>query len=49
MNKSITVKLDEKDVESAIKEWVKANYQIEVKSIKMRTSVKGDCTNNLHN
>ena len=42
MNKSITVKLDEKDVESAIKEWVKANYQIEVKSIKMRTSVKGD-------
>lgn len=42
MAKSITVKLSEKDVETAIKEWVKTNYQTEVKSMKMRTSVRGD-------
>lgn len=42
MSKSITVKLSEKDVETAIKEWVKTNYQTEVKSMKIRTSVRGD-------
>jgi hypothetical protein len=42
MSKSITVKLNEKEVETAIKEWVKTNYQTKVKSIKMRTSVRGD-------
>lgn len=42
MSKSIVVTLDEKDVESAIKAWVKSTYQVEVESIRMRTSVRGD-------
>lgn len=42
MSKTITVKLEERDVEAAIKDWVRAKYQTEVRTIKMRTSVRGD-------
>lgn len=42
MSKKITVTLTENDVETAIKEWVKTNYKMKVKSITMRTSVRGD-------
>jgi len=42
MKKSITIKLNEKDVQNAIKEWVKTHYQLKVKGIIMHTSVRGD-------
>ncbi|MDA3880526.1 MAG: hypothetical protein PF436_09070 [Prolixibacteraceae bacterium] len=45
MNKSIIVELNEEDVELAIKEYIRINYQVEVKSIRMQTGVIGNYDN----
>ncbi len=42
MKKSLTVELDEKDVEKAIIEYVKKYQDLDVKEISMSTSVRGD-------
>lgn len=42
MSKNITVELNEKEVRAAIKDWVMKNFKLEVKSMEMYTSVRGD-------
>lgn len=42
MEKTVEVELTEQEVETAIKEYVYKHQKLTVKSIRMRTSVKGD-------
>ncbi len=42
MQRYITVTLSEEDVNQAIKDFVKNHYHLEVKNIRMQTSVRGN-------
>ena len=42
MKRKLEIELTEQDVELAIKEYVAKHQKLEVKKIRMRTSVRGD-------